>query len=234
MRFAKKLLISLIPVALIGGQVLVVLSLDESGQIPNPLATHWNIFGDPDGFSSVGGHLALTSAILGVLALVWILVVYSPSITPIIRKFLLVVLACVQLTIFGIFAFAIFSQVGLADARESRFGMETFVFILVPILFLLYTLLSFPRIRLETELEVYLRGIRFLSLPFSKISSVSKEVAYLREFGGAGLRVSRGKVAFLPSSGEVIAIETKSGDHFLIRSRAAADDVQRIRERISQ
>jgi len=67
---------------------------------------------------------------------------------------------------------------------------------------------------------------------YGDIESVRKTEASWKSFGGLGLRVSGKKVAFLPSSGEVIELLTTKGETVLVRTDNADQELREIEKRM--
>ena len=89
-----------------------------------------------------------------------------------------------------------------------------------------------PKIEVGNALTVYLRGIPMFRVDYGDIESVRKTEASWKSYGGLGLRVSGKKVAFLPSSGEVIELVTRKGETVLVRTDNADQELSEIEKRM--
>lgn len=225
-----KILLSLVPVALSFLYTLWAVWLEQAGRLPNPLATHWGISGVPDGFAGFDEHLffALLSFLL--LGIIWIALVWYPKIPDLIRFILLGVTAVPFAILVIIQVAALAVQIDAIDATTARFEIP-FLVIFVPLAAVLVIFLAKPKLDFADQLRLTVRGIPVLRLEFSDISSANKVEANWRDFGGLGLRVAKGKVAFLPSSGSAVEITTVRGETILVRSDDAEDLVRQINQR---
>lgn len=226
-------LFALIPVAGFALYYSWVMGLQSSGQLPNPLATHWGPSGNADGFASLGEHLVWSGVAFLIPAAIWAVVILYPKIPATIRIVLMMVTGVLYATMAGIQVAAIDSQVGLMDARDSNLEFP-FLVVLAPVAILLVLFLAKPRLEIGQSLTVYLRGIPMYRTEYSDIVSATKSEASWKSFGGLGLRVSKNRVAFLPSSGEVIEIVSNKGETVLVRTDNADQEVSEIQKRMSK
>jgi len=224
-------LLALIPVAGFAGFYWWANSLAASGMLPDPVATHWGPSGRPDGFAPLSEHLIWGGAAFLVPGVIWALVILYPKIPSTIRAILMLVTGVLFATMAGIQVAAIDSQVGLLDASESTLTLPYLV-VLAPVAVLLIMFLAKPRLELGNELNVYLRGIPMFRVGYGDIESIRKTEASWRSYGGLGLRVSGKKVAFLPSSGEVIELVTTKGETVLVRTGNADQELSEIEKRM--
>lgn len=228
----SQLALGLSPVVLSLGFVLWVLSLAGAGRLPDPIATHWGVSGEADGFASLGVHLAWATFALAVPTAIWLAVVFYPKVPPTIRIVVLVISAAMFFLMLAIQVSAVAIQIDVGDARASEFDFP-FLIILIPIAGLLILFLSMPVIDIDTRLRILLRGLPLFSCDYSEISEVRVGEASWKNFGGLGLRISGKQVAFLPNSGPVIEIETKAGEIILVRTDSAQQQVDQIRGRMN-
>ena len=206
-------------------------SLAASGMLPDPVATHWGPSGQADGFAPLSEHLIWAGAAFLVPGVIWALVILYPKIPSTIRVVLMLVTGVLFATMAGIQVAAIDSQVGLLDASESTLTFPNLV-VLAPVAVLLILFLAKPRLELGNELTVYLRRIPMFRVGYGEIKSIRKSEADWRSYGGLGLRVSGRKVAFLPSSGEVIEFVTTKGETVLVRTDNADQELSEIEKRM--
>jgi hypothetical protein len=224
-------LLALIPVAGFAWFYWWANSLATSGMLPDPLATHWSPSGQADGFAPLSEHLIWAAAAFLVPGVMWALVILYPKIPSTIRVVLMLVTGVLFATMAGIQVAAIDSQVGLLDASESTLTFP-FLIVLTPVAVLLILFLAKPRLEVANELTVYLRGIPMFRVGYGDIESVRKTEASWKSVGGLGLRVSGKKVAFLPSSGEVIELLTTKGETVLVRTDNADQELREIEKRM--
>ena len=231
MQARTRIILSAIPLAIFVTYLAWALWLGESGQLPNPVATHWGLGGAPDGFSSLEQHLWFGALSFGISGLIWILLLWYPKIPGMVRLVFLSIAGILFLMLALIQFWVLQIQVGLLDATLARFEIPV-PMIFIPIAVMLFVFLAKPKVRLDNGLSVVLRGIPMFKTDFASISDVQEDQASWREFGGLGLRVSKGKVAFLPSSGAVVRIETRAGETILVRSDQAAELASQIRDKL--
>ena len=89
-----------------------------------------------------------------------------------------------------------------------------------------------PRIEVGENLTVYLRGIPMFRSEYSEIVSIRKTEANWKSYGGLGLRISGKRVAFLPTSGEVLEVKTSRGETVIIRTDNADSELADIEKRM--
>lgn len=233
MRRMQKLLLSALPAFGYAAYFFWAQSLAEAGRLPNPLATHWGIAGVPDGFASLETHLAWAGLSFAITGIIWLVILWYPKIPGAIRLILLgisgvlyVILALIQVSALAI-------QIDLADATLSRFELPILV-IFVPIAAMVFIFLAKPRIQIAERLSISLRGIPMFTTDYDRLKSVSVVNANWKEFGGLGLRVSRGRIAFLPNSGAAVELQTFAGETILVRSDSADAVVKELKARMGQ
>ena len=142
----RRLNVWLVPPLAVAGLQALIYSWDFAGQLPNPMAIHWGITMQPDGFVSVS-DFALTVLILQ-------LAIWLPSIAADIwpkskiriRNLLILVFGIVFWLLTAILCVSLFIQVGATDAAAVDFPWPVFAVLLLSILFLLGFLLSMPEV----------------------------------------------------------------------------------------
>ena len=233
MRKIQKLLLSSLPVFGCVGYFLWAQSLAEAGRLPVPVATHWGIAGVPDGFATLETHLAWAGLSFLITGLIWLGILWYPKIPGAIRLILLgisgvlyVILALIQISALAV-------QIDLSDATMSRFELPVLV-IFVPIVAMVFIFLAKPKIQIAEQLTISLRGIPMFRSDYDRLSDVTVVDANWKEFGGLGLRVSGGRIAFLPSSGPAVEIRTLAGETILVRSDSADAVANELRARMGQ
>ena len=224
-------LLALVPVAAFAWFYWWANSLAADGLLPDPVATHWGPSGQADGFAPLSELLIWAGAAFLIPGVIWAVVILYPKIPSTVRIVLMLVTGVLFATMAGIQIAAIDSQIGLTDARESSLSFP-FLVVLAPVAVLLILFLAKPRIDIGDALTVYLRGIPMFRVDYREIERVRKTEASWKSFGGLGLRVSGKKVAFLPSSGEVIELVTTKGETVLVRTDNADQELSEIEKRM--
>jgi len=208
-----------------------VFSLDALGQLPRPLATHWGPSGQADGFSDIWGHLIWANLALFLSGGLLSFVLIYPKIYPAIRKLFALILGYFAIFMFGLMTYVIVKQIGVSDSSEVELG-STFVWLILPIFALVPLMLTMPRVVLSDALYVKIWGLQFLKLEIEQITAVSKEYLKPAQYGGLGLRMSRGKVAFIPSKGPALRIDTRDGEVILVRSNQVENLIAAINTKL--
>ena len=197
--------------------------LIASGALPDPVAIHWGISGQADGFISRDSYLIVVApAILIPLAL-QILFHWLQRKSPLIRKFMTAVFSIIYWMLFVIMFFATASQAGSLDSAQSSFPISMIVFLLVLIPMSLWFSLAFPSIEIGHDLVVRLRGIKVVSIPMKDVHAVETALMNSWNFGGLGIRVSGRTIAFIPSKGEGVVFSLHTGEKIAIRSKQASE-----------
>jgi hypothetical protein len=229
----KKLNTWLAPTLAIAGLQVFIYLLDFAGQLPNPMAIHWGITMQPDGFVSVS-DFALTVLILQVA-------LWTPSLaadiwpkTKIrIRNLVILVFGIVFWLVTAILCVSLFIQIGETDAAAVDFSWPVFVVILLAVPVLIGFLLSMPELVIGKNVQVRLRGLTIMSFAPEEIVSASVGVVSAREFGGWGIRLTTRKIGFVPSKGPAVKLQLQDGTEVSIRSKDPKAIVASIEDLIS-
>ena len=229
----RRLNIWLVPPLAVAGLQALIYSLGVAGQLPNPMAIHWGVTMQPDGFVSVS-DFALTVLILQ-------LAIWLPSIAADIwpkskiriRNLLILVFGIVFWLLTAILCVSLFIQVGATDAAAVDFPWPVFAVLLLSILFLLGFLLSMPEVLVGENVQIRLRGLTIMSFDPEEIVSASVGVVSAREFGGWGIRLTTRKIGFVPSKGPAVKIYLQDGTEVSIRSKDPKAIVASIEDLIS-
>jgi hypothetical protein len=220
------------PLAIAGLQVLIFL-LDAEGQLPNPMAIHWGITMQPDGFVSVS-EFALSVLILQlVLWLPLLLADVWPKSKTRIRNLVVLVLGIVFWLVTTILCVSLFVQIGAAAAAAVYFPWPLFAVILLSVPVLLAFLLSMPEVVVGKDVQIRLRGLNIMSFGPEEIVSASVGVVSAREFGGWGIRLTTRKIGFVPSKGPAVKLNLQDGTEVSIRSKDPKAIVTSIEDLIS-
>lgn len=197
--------------------------LIASGALPDPVAIHWGISGQADGFIPRDSYmLVVAPAILIPLAL-QILFHWLQRKSPLIRKFMTAVFSIIYWMLFVIMFSATASQAGSLDSAQSSFPISMIVFLLVLIPMSLWFSLAFPSIEIGDDLVVRLRGIKVVSIPMKDVQAIETALMNSWNFGGLGIRVSGRTIAFIPSKGEGVVFSLHTGEKIAIRSKQASE-----------
>ena len=229
----RRLNIWLVPPLAVAGLQALIYSLDFAGQLPNPMAIHWGVTMQPDGFVSVS-DFALTVLILQ-------LAIWLPSLAADIwpkskiriRNLVILVFGIVFWLLTAILCVSLFIQVGATDAAAVDFPWPVFAVLLLSILFLLGFLLSMPEVLVGENVQIRLRGLTIMSFDSEEIVTASVGVVSAREFGGWGIRLTSRKIGFVPSKGPAVKIYLQDGTEVSIRSKDPKAIVASIEDLIS-
>lgn len=229
----KKLNTWLAPTLAIAGLQVLIYLLDSAGLLPNPMAIHWGITMQPDGFVSVS-DFALTVLILQVA-------LWTPSLaadiwpkTKIrIRNLVILVFGIVFWLVTAILCVSLFIQIGATDAAAVDFSWPVFAVLLFAVPVLIGFLLSMPELVIGKNVQVRLRGLTIMSFAPEEIVSASVGVVSAREFGGWGIRLTTRKIGFVPSKGPAVKLQLQDGTEVSIRSKDPKAIVASIEDLIS-
>lgn len=196
--------------------------LITSESLPNPVAIHWGITGQADGFIPRDSYLlVVVPAIVTPMALQVLFYAIQKS-APLIRKFIGAVLSIIYWMLFVIMFSATAIQVGSPDATEESFPVFLLAFLLILIPLSLWFSLAFPEIEMGSELVIRLRGFKVLSVSMKEIQAVETAPMSPWNFGGLGIRASGKTLAFIPSKGEGVVFTLNSGEKIAVRSNQAS------------
>ena len=223
----------LVALLAIAGFQLLIYWLDAAGQLPNPMAIHWGITMQPDGFVSVSSF-ALTGLIIQLaLWLPALAVDLWPKSKIRIRNILTLVTGIVFWIVTAILFISLFIPIGAAEAATVDFPWPVFVFLLLSIPVLLVFLLSMPEVVVGENVQIRLRGLTIMSFDPEEIVSAFVGVVSARQFGGWGIRVTTRKIGFVPSKGPAVMLNLQDGTEVSIRSKDPKAIVSQIQDLIS-
>ena len=225
----KRLLLALAPFFFIASFWFFV----ESNRLsfPDPVAIHWGIGGEPDGFGPLNDQLAMSIFTLSAVGLIWVALVYLGAIPASVRILFLAVTGFLWLVLFLIFSYTLVIQLGLEDSGDARLGILFFLFLLLIPLILLPWLLSKPQVELGEKLKVSYWRIPLFMTEYSQIEFAVESEARARDFGGLGVRYANKTTAFLPSGGPALELRLKTGEKILIRTDNASQLVRDIQDK---
>ena len=197
--------------------------LIASAALPDPVAIHWGITGQADGFISRDSYMLVVAPAILIPWLLQTLFYLLQKRLPLIREFVGAVLSIIYWMLFVIMLSATATQIGTSSAAQSNFPVSLLAFLLILIPFSLWFSLAFPSIELGNELVVRLRGIQVLSVPMKDVQAVETASMSSWNFGGLGIRVSGKTLAFIPSKGEGVVFSLQSGEKIAVRSKQASE-----------
>lgn len=203
-----------------------------SGSLPDPVAIHWGMTGQADGFIARSSYLLVVGPAIVIPLALKILFYFLLRKLTLIRKFIGAILSFTYWMLFVIMLSATATQIGSSNAEQSNFPIVLIAFLLLLIPFTIWFALAFPEIDLINALAIRMRGIKVLSVPFSEIRGV--ETAHMSpwNFGGVGIRVSGKTLAFIPSQGEGVVFSLNSGEKIAVRSKQASEVASSVLSRL--
>ena len=226
---ALKFLGPIAPIALFN---FWVFWLDGQGLLPNPMATHWGVSGAADGFTDLGGHLLWANFAFVIAYGIFAIVLWYPKIYPSLRKLLMIIVGYFAVFITALMVYITAIQIGVSDSTSVSLNGWFVPILILPVLLLVPMLLTSPKIVLGEKLQVRIWNMNFLTLDFTKIAKVSEEFVRPAQFGGWGLRISGGKVAFVTSKGPALRIDTLDGEVILVRSNQVENLIAAIKPKL--
>jgi hypothetical protein len=197
--------------------------LISSAALPDPVAIHWGLSGQADGFVALDSYWLVVAPAIVIPWVLQVLFFVLQKNVPLIRKFITAVLSFIYWMLFVIMFSATANQVGLLDSAQSTFPVSLMVFLLVLIPISLWFSLAFPAVEIGNELVVRLRGIKVLGVPMKEVIGVETASMSSWNFGGLGIRVSGKTLAFIPSKGEGVVFSLKTGEKIAVRSKQSSE-----------
>jgi hypothetical protein len=212
---------------------LLVFQLASAGSLPDPIAIHWGILMQPDGFVSIS-EFALTSLVIQMLFWLPSVVVSVLAKAKVrIKKLLLLVIGLTFWLITGIVTLSVLIQVGATDATDVSFPLPVFALLILAIPASLFYLLAMPQVVVGEQVDIKLRGFTVMSFTPVEIVSASVGVISAREYGGWGIRLTTRKIGFIPSNGPAVKLNLQDGTEISIRAKDPQAIVRQIEELIS-
>jgi hypothetical protein len=224
-------------IVFIPGSIVVFLVwvnlLIATGALPDPIAIHWGITGQADGFVDRDSYLQVVAPAMIIPWLLQVVFFTTKRRSPLIREFITGILSIIYWMLFLILFFATTTQLSQASADQSTYplGILGALIILIPIA--LWFSLAFPSLEMGSELIVRLRGVKVLSVPMIDVVKVEKSKLSPWNMGGLGIRASGNTLAFMPSKGDGIVFTLRSGEKIAVRSHNTSLDVARAQEVIA-
>ena len=221
MRFSRLTILFIFPIAT-AAFVLAASILGSQGLLPDPVAIHWGVTGEADGFMSLGSYLGL----IGVgFAFFWaglVALELVPMRARLLRPLLKGFAGYLYVFILALMALTTFLQIGGDRNQPSNVGLWILL-IFIPVGFLIWLLLGTAKVSLGEFLEVRLRGVKVISIPGKEVTGIKVSDLKGKDFGGWGLRYASKTLAFIPNSGPAVVFELSWGEKIAIRSDDAVD-----------
>jgi len=210
---------SIILFPLLASVIFILLALAIRDRLPDPLAIHFGISGQADGYLSFWPSVITNAALIATPAFVGLFLASTGYPKRLRGIFFWLPMSLTGL-FFAISSYLLLIQIDLETAEVAKIDANFFLLIFLPVFFLTLLLLRLPEIEVDDSyLNIKSLGISMVKISLDQIASVSTTNVRARDFGGWGLRVNfQGEIAFLPSSGSAIAIEKRSGEKILIRT----------------
>ncbi len=211
MKNAKRNLV--IALALVAVHVIFLVIARQAGLVSEPLPVHWGPNLQPDRFVSFEQHL-IELGFIQVFALVFI------SIAAFTKKRLLSgLLGITGIGVFALLQLIVWTTtvVQLSDSQQG-FPFNLFLILLALPMLLVVLVLQAPSVEIGERLQIKVSGLSLLSIEYSEI--LDSEIVQLRarDYGGLGIRYSRGKLAFIPKPGRGLELRLKSGESVVVFS----------------
>lgn len=197
--------------------------LIASASLPDPVAIHWGVTGQADGFIARDSYLLVVAPAIAIPLALQVLLYATQKKAPLIQRFIDAVTSIIYWMMFAIMFSATAIQIGSPDATQGSFPVFLLAFLLILIPFSLWFSLAFPAIELGNELVIRLRGFKVLSVSMKEIQAVETVPMSPWNFGGLGIRASGKTLAFIPSKGEGVVFTLNSGEKIAVRSKQASE-----------
>ena len=185
----------------------------QLGWLVEPIPVHWGADLQPDRFVSFEQHL-IEISILQLFALLFL------GISAFTKKRLLSGL--LGFTGVGVFLLlqliAWTTTVIQLSPEQQGFPFNLFLILLAVPMVLVVVVLQVPQVEVGEQLRVKVSGIAMLTLDYGDIADTEIVQLRARDYGGLGIRYSRGKLAFMPKPGKGVELKLKSGESVVIYS----------------
>ena len=211
MKNAKRNLV--LAVTLVIAHLVFLLIGNHAGLVNEPLPVHWGPDLQPDRFVSFEQHL-IELGFIQLFALVFL------SISAFTKKRLLSgLLGITGIGVFALLQLIIWTTtvIQLSDSQQG-FPFNLFLILLAIPLLLVVLVLQAPSVEIGEKLEVKVSGVPLLTLEYSEI--LDSEIVQLRarDYGGLGIRYSRGRLAFIPKPGRGLELRLRKGESVVVYS----------------
>jgi len=208
------------------------LLLATNGLLPDPVAIHWVVSGQPDQFLDLESYLWLVTigfmAFWSGLAVLEIFPTKARLMGPLLKSLLVALYFFILLVV----ATTTLMQVGLST-DESLFIGQWVVLVLVPAAIMVWLFSAKPSVVIQDQLEIRLRGFLVIAVPAKAIDSIVVMQLQARHYGGWGLRYAENTLALIPSSGRAILITLDWGEQIAVRMNEPDDFVGKYEKEIA-
>lgn len=185
----------------------------QLGWLVEPIPVHWGPSLQPDRFVSFEQHL-IEISILQAFSLLFL------GISAFTKKRLLSgLLGYTGVGVFLLLQLIAWTTTAIQLSDEQQgFPFNLFLILLAVPMVLVVVVLQVPQVELGERLRVKVSGIPLLTLDYGEISDTEIVQLRARDYGGLGIRYSRGKLAFLPKPGRGLELKLRSGESVVIFS----------------
>lgn len=215
MRFSRFFRLFVAPVLTVLFLALVYF-LGSLGLLPDPVAVHWGISGQPDGFMTLDMYLWLTGAAFLALWLGLAATELVPTKTKLLRPLLTGLLTYLYVFILTIVASTTLIQIGAKETETPLSGFLIYILV-IPVVAMIWLFMAKAKVDLGQELVISLRGIEVVRVPLEQVESIEVSRLRARDYGGWGLRYGSKTLAFIPSSGEGLLFTLEWGEKIAVR-----------------
>ena len=190
----------------------LMLSVNQ-GWMEETIPVHWGPSLQPDRFVSIEQHL-IEISILQVFALLFLGISAFTN-----KRLLSGLLGYTGVGVFLLLQLIAWTttMIQLSDTQQG-FPFNLFLILLAIPMALVVVVLQVPQVELGERLRVKLSGVPLLTLDFDDIADADIVQLRARDYGGLGIRYSRGKLAFMPKPGRGLELKLKSGESVVIFS----------------
>lgn len=185
----------------------------QLGWLAEPIPVHWGPSLAPDRFVSFEQHL-IEIAILQVFALLFLGISAFTH-----RRLLSGLLGFTGLGVFLLLQLIAWTTtvIQLSDEQQG-FPFNLFLILLAIPMVLVVVVLQVPQVELGERIRVKVSGLPILTLDYDDIADIEIVQLRARDYGGFGIRYSRGKLAFMPKPGRGLELKLKSAESVVIYS----------------
>lgn len=211
MKNARRLFV--VALAAIFSHVGFLLSAKNLGWLTEPIPVHWGANLQPDRFVSLEQHL-IELAFIQIFALLFLAIGAFSK-----RRLLAGLMTITGIGVFLLLQFIVWATtlIQLSDSQQG-FPFNLFLSLLALPLLLVLLVLQVPSVTVGERLVVKVSGLPLLSVEYSDIAKLSVTDLRARDYGGLGIRYSRGKLAFIPRNGRGLELKLRDGESVVIYS----------------
>ncbi len=229
MRFSRAVVLIVYPIATLAF-IFTTFYLGTQGLVPDPVAVHWGVTGQADGFMSLASYLWIIGIGFGLLWAGQLALELVPMRARLLRPLLKGFSGYLYGFILVLLVLTTMLQVGGDASQPANVGLWILL-IFIPIGVLIWLVLGKPSVALEDSLDIRLRGVRVISIPEKDVVGVSLGDLKGREFGGWGLRYASRTLAFIPDSGPAVFFDLSWGERIAVRMDDAAEMAKTLKRK---